>query len=129
MMPAYKPRLAIKVIIAIAQADPNLIPAAKIEAVTGTSKRYIEPMLQRLGHFGLLEGIRGPAGGYRLARAADQITLGMVSSAMNWDDTFGFEGDDMPPTVNSVVAGWRQALSNITIAELIPAEQTEAAAA
>ena len=40
--------------------------------------RYLEPILQRLGRAGVVEGIRGPKGGYRLARERRRITVGEI---------------------------------------------------
>ena len=44
----------------------------------GIPTRYLEPVLQQLVREGLLVGIRGPAGGYRLARAPEKIRLGDI---------------------------------------------------
>ncbi len=40
--------------------------------------RYLEPILQRLGRAGVVEGIRGPKGGYRLARERRRVTVGEI---------------------------------------------------
>ena len=40
--------------------------------------RYLEPILQKLGRAGVVEGIRGPKGGYRLARERRRITVGEI---------------------------------------------------
>jgi Rrf2 family protein len=37
--------------------------------------RYLEPVMQELARAGILQGIRGPHGGYRLAKPAEDITL------------------------------------------------------
>jgi Rrf2 family protein len=37
--------------------------------------RYLEPMLQMLVQVGILRGIRGPHGGYRLAKPASELTV------------------------------------------------------
>ena len=41
-------------------------------------KRYLEQVLQHLVRAGILNGKRGPRGGYRLGRDKSQITLGEV---------------------------------------------------
>ncbi len=41
----------------------------------GISLSYLEQIFARLRSEGLVEGIRGPGGGYRLSRHADEITL------------------------------------------------------
>src|SRR6267378_1934587 len=44
----------------------------------GIPARYLEPVLQQLVRQKILVGIRGPAGGYRLARATENIALGDI---------------------------------------------------
>ena len=41
-------------------------------------ERYLEQVLQRLVRAQILRGVRGPRGGYRLARPARDITLGDI---------------------------------------------------
>lgn len=41
-------------------------------------RRYLEGILNQLGKGGLLEAQRGRSGGYRLAKGADEITVGEV---------------------------------------------------
>ena len=42
-------------------------------------RRYLEQVLQRLVRAGILRGVRGPRGGYRLARERRRITLGEIT--------------------------------------------------
>ncbi len=44
----------------------------------GIPKRYLEQALQQLVRAGILAGIRGPRGGYRLARERRRISIGEV---------------------------------------------------
>ena len=44
----------------------------------GIPTRYLEPVLQQMVREGILVGIRGPAGGYRLARAPTEIRIGDI---------------------------------------------------
>lgn len=44
----------------------------------GIQPRYLEPVLQALVREGILVGVRGPRGGYRLARERRQVSLGDV---------------------------------------------------
>lgn len=41
-------------------------------------KRYLEQVLQQLVRAGILTGVRGPRGGYRLARERRRISLGEI---------------------------------------------------
>jgi len=42
-------------------------------------QRYLEQVMQRLVHDGVLRGVRGPRGGYRLARERRRITVADVA--------------------------------------------------
>ena len=42
-------------------------------------KRYLEQVLQQLVRGGILMGVRGPRGGYRLARERRRISLGEIT--------------------------------------------------
>ena len=44
----------------------------------GIPRRYLEPVLQELVRAKILIGIRGPSGGYRLARERRRISLGEI---------------------------------------------------
>jgi Rrf2 family protein len=43
---------------------------------------YLAKILQNLVQAGILESVRGPKGGFRLAKAARQITVGEVVAAL-----------------------------------------------
>lgn len=60
--------------------------AADIAERLGAARRGIEPVLQALSRAGLLDSVRGPRGGYRLARAARNLPLLEVISAVLDDD-------------------------------------------
>lgn len=63
------------------------VQSSEITTRQGIPRRYLEPVLQRLGRAGILVGIRGPAGGYRLARERRRITLSDLLRAMEGDGT------------------------------------------
>ncbi|MGH9839144.1 MAG: RrF2 family transcriptional regulator [Blastocatellia bacterium] len=44
----------------------------------GLSVAYVEKLLWTLGRSGIVESVRGPKGGYRLARPSSEISLGEV---------------------------------------------------
>jgi Rrf2 family transcriptional regulator, iron-sulfur cluster assembly transcription factor len=54
------------------------VRSAEITEREGIPRRYLEPVLQELVRDGILIGIRGPSGGYRLARERRQISLGDI---------------------------------------------------
>jgi Rrf2 family protein len=45
--------------------------------------RYLEPLLQKLVHAQILRGVRGPKGGYLLARERRKITLSDIMEAVH----------------------------------------------
>jgi Rrf2 family cysteine metabolism transcriptional repressor len=44
----------------------------------GISFSYLEQILHKLGKAGLIESVRGPAGGYLLARQPSELTIGDI---------------------------------------------------
>ena len=50
----------------------------RLAQLQGVPARFLEHHLQRLVRAGVLMGSRGPRGGYRLARPAEEISLGEV---------------------------------------------------
>jgi Rrf2 family iron-sulfur cluster assembly transcriptional regulator len=54
------------------------VRSAEITARQGIPRRYLEPVLQELVRHGVLIGIRGPSGGYRLARERRRVSVGDI---------------------------------------------------
>lgn len=75
---------AIRALLFLAQRPGGeAVPAARIAAALGAPANYLAKTLNALARRGLISSTRGPAGGFRLRRAADRITLAEV------DDAFG----------------------------------------
>ena len=71
-----KGRFAVTAMLDIALHDPEeYVSIAAIGDRRHLSSAYLEQIFGKLRRAGLLEGVRGPAGGYRLAKPADQITV------------------------------------------------------
>ncbi len=70
---------AIEAVLDIAY-NGGLVPVRSSEITTrqGIPRRYLEPVLQQLVRDGILLGIRGPGGGYRLARERRRVRLGDI---------------------------------------------------
>lgn len=51
------------------------ISVTRLAELTGASGNHLSKVLQRLSKAGLIEGIRGPAGGYRLLQSSNSVTL------------------------------------------------------
>nr|WP_050783551.1 Rrf2 family transcriptional regulator [Methylobacterium nodulans] len=79
------PRLALAVaaVIDIAlHARPQPVSAKALAARHGLPPRHLETVLQALVRHGLLKGLRGPHGGYELARERRRISAGDVARAV-----------------------------------------------
>jgi Rrf2 family protein len=61
----------------------SALPAAKLAEYHGVPAAYLAKHLQALAGAGVLETVKGPRGGYRLARPAAQITLAEVVEAID----------------------------------------------
>jgi len=71
--------LAIAAVTDIAlHARPMPVSAKALAARHNLPPRYLEPVLQALVRQGILKGVRGPRGGYELARERRRITAGDI---------------------------------------------------
>ncbi|WP_312530243.1 Rrf2 family transcriptional regulator, partial [Paracoccus sp. (in: a-proteobacteria)] len=68
--------------LAIAKSD-DLTSLAEISARQDISLPYLEQLFVRLRRAGLVESVRGPGGGYRLARTAETIRVAEVLEAVD----------------------------------------------
>jgi Rrf2 family protein len=74
--------LAVAAVIDVAmQAHGQPISAKALAARHGLPPRHLEPVLQALVRCGILKGIRGPRGGYELARDRRRVTANDILRA------------------------------------------------
>lgn len=59
------------------------VTLADISQCQGISLSYLEQLFAKLRKHNLVEGVRGPGGGYRLSRPADQINVAEIISAVD----------------------------------------------
>jgi Rrf2 family protein len=70
---------AIEAVLDIAYNAGTLpVQSSEITRRQGIPRRYLEQVLQQLVRDGVLQGVRGPRGGYRLARERRRITVGDI---------------------------------------------------
>lgn len=67
--------------LALAQGD-EMVSLAAISRRQDISLPYLEQLFVKLRRAGLVEAVRGPGGGYRLARSADAIRVSQVLEAV-----------------------------------------------
>lgn len=64
------------------ESDGSAVPISDISKKEGISVQYLEQLLNKLRHEGLIESVRGPKGGYTLSRNADKITVADIVKAL-----------------------------------------------
>ncbi|MCG8546333.1 MAG: Rrf2 family transcriptional regulator [Alphaproteobacteria bacterium] len=74
-----KQMFAVEAVLDIAyNASDVPVQSKEIAERQGVPRRYLEQLLQHLVRADILRGVRGPRGGYRLARERRRITLGEI---------------------------------------------------
>ena len=77
--PSKKLILALEAVIDIAfHSGPEPVQSHDIARRLILPRRYLEQIMQQLVRAGILRGVRGPRGGYRLARERNHISVGHV---------------------------------------------------
>ena len=119
---------------ALALKPEELITSDKLAQSVNTNPVVIRRLLCELNEAGLIETQRGPHGGARLARAAEDITLAQIyRSAVGEIEPFGAHpqeparkcpvGRNIKKTLQSVADRARQAVEreyeSITLAEIV----------
>ena len=79
-----KGRYAVTAMLDVALNDSKApVAVADIAQRQGISQSYLEQLFSDLKKNGLVSGIRGPGGGYKLRRTSKQITVADVIDAVN----------------------------------------------
>ena len=79
LRPSKKMLFAIEAVLDIAyHAGGEPVQSKEITRRQGIPRRYLEQTLQQLVRAGVLTGVRGPRGGYRLARERRRISVGGI---------------------------------------------------
>jgi Rrf2 family protein len=120
-----KSLLAVAAIVDIAIHSRGQPVAAKALAERhNLPPRHLEPVLQALVHAGILKGVRGPRGGYELARERRRISVAEIARVA---ETTGAENAThipvlvekvVQPAVASAEQSFEVALSGVSIDEL-----------
>lgn len=77
-------RYAVTAMVDLALHDAaGPVPLAEIAARQAISQAYLEQLFARLRRRGLVDSVRGPGGGYRLARPAASISAALIIAAVD----------------------------------------------
>ena len=72
-------RYALRVMVDLAEhAGDGYIPMKEVAARQGISLKYLEQIMPALSKNGLVEGVHGKGGGYRLTRSPGEYTVGEI---------------------------------------------------
>lgn len=79
MLVSTKGRYALRVMLELAQSQPDTyMPLPLIAQRQGISEKYLESIIAILSRAGLVEGLRGKGGGYRLTRSSANYSVGEI---------------------------------------------------
>ena len=119
--------LAITAVIDIAlHAGGRPVAAKALATRHSLPPRHLEPVLQALVRHGILKGVRGPRGGYELARERSRITADdIMRAAGTVDEVNGMPFADslllskvVMPALGQAEHAFSQALARINVEEL-----------
>lgn len=83
MLVSTKGRYALRVMLELAQSDSTVyMPLPLIAEKQGISEKYLESIISVLSKAGLVDGLRGKGGGYRLRKAPAQYKIGDILRLM-----------------------------------------------
>ena len=122
-----KALLALEAVLDVAcHARPNPVQAREITVRQRVPHRYLEQVMQALVRADILRGVRGPHGGYRLARERRKITLASIIAAADQLEQAQGQAHQfsdlgaqcLAPLCQKLEAGAMQELSRLTLADI-----------
>jgi Rrf2 family protein len=119
--------LAITAVIEVALHDRRPMSAKALAVRHSLPPRHLEPVLQALVRDGILKGIRGPRGGYELARDRKKISADDILRAAGTIEDDGDTARSGSTLLNEVVRpavaqaerSFSTALSRINVEDLV----------
>jgi Rrf2 family iron-sulfur cluster assembly transcriptional regulator len=104
-------------------ARPDPVQSRDITARQNIPPRYLEQAMQQLVRAGILKGVRGPRGGYTLARERRRITVADIVAIISVDDEDTDAGSDLGlhvvrPLWSEIQADMMERLKKVTLEDL-----------
>jgi Rrf2 family protein len=114
---------AIEAVLYIAyNAASEPLSSKEIAGKQNMPPRYLEQMMQKLVRAGILRGVRGPHGGYLLAREKRRITVADICTALAEDEEIPpstpLGNQIVVPAIRRIQENQAIHLQEITLAEL-----------
>jgi Rrf2 family protein len=132
---------AVRAVAELAAADGEKpVKAERIATAQSIPLNFLENILGELRHAGVVRSHRGAEGGFRLAKAAEEVTVADVIRAVEGplasvrggppeDSTYNGAAQALPQVWIAVRANLRRVLERVTIADIasseLPASVTE----
>jgi Rrf2 family iron-sulfur cluster assembly transcriptional regulator len=111
--------LALAAVVDIARhARPSPVAAKSLAIRLELPPRHLEPLLQSLVRAGILKGLRGPRGGYELARERRRICAAEILRAISTDVMDAARDTQRCRLVGQVVSPMLENAGNVFLAEL-----------
>jgi Rrf2 family protein len=121
---------AVRAVLELATVDDGLVKGERIARAQGIPLKFLENILIDLRHAGIVHAQRGADGGYRLARAAEEVTLGEVIRAVEGplasvrgeppeSVTYAGAAEHLQTVWIAVRASLRSVLDDLTLAEVV----------
>jgi Rrf2 family protein len=124
---------AVRALVELAVADGATVKGDRLATAQGIPLKFLENILAELRRAGIVGSQRGAEGGYRLARAADAVSVADVICAVEGPlaDVHGTPPEDLqPPGAAAPLrevwlatrAALRSVLEEVTVADIARAE-------
>jgi len=67
--------IAVHALGGLAASPDHLVQSKDLAAIIGASEHHVAKVMQRLVHAGIVRSVKGPSGGFALAKSADAISF------------------------------------------------------
>ncbi len=112
-----KSLLALEAVLDVAlHARPEPVQAREITARQGMPQRHLEQVMQALVRADILRGVRGPRGGYRLARERRRISVREIFEVIEAIDANEDAAASQSQLGTAIIAPFHGQLQNALIA-------------
>lgn len=130
MQISAKTDYAVRALLSLAVRAPDLVKIDTVIGEQGLPRKFVEAILGDLRRAGIVRSQRGADGGYALARAAEEITLGQVIRAVDGplaevrglrphETNYAGVAQHLPSVWVAVRASLRQVLDETTLADVL----------
>ena len=119
MLVSTRGRYALRVMLELAQHGRDCYTAlSSIASEQGISGKYLESIISTLSKGGLVEGVRGKGGGYRLTRPPEDYSVGEILRLAEGSLAGSCRTRPLWERLDALICGY---LDQVTLADLLSA--------